>query len=114
MIVLLFFYQGKRRLKLNTSLLYRFTWNIVGVSLILDIVSLIGITYADSLPMILVDIICKAYLWSIVMEALGAMMYVCMCGCVQEQVNGEALDDWLGCGGCRMYRHNILPANPHI
>lgn len=78
MIVLLFFYQGKRRLKLNTSLLYRFTWNIVGVSLILDIVSLIGITYADSLPMILVDIICKAYLWSIVMEALGAMMYVCV------------------------------------
>lgn len=78
MIVLLFFYQGKRRLKLNTSLLYRFTWNIVGVSLILDIVSLIGITYADSLPMILVDIICKAYLWSIVMEALSAMMYVCV------------------------------------
>ena len=28
MIVLLFFYQGKRRLKLNTSLLYRFTWNM--------------------------------------------------------------------------------------
>ena len=80
MIVLLFFYQGKRRRKLNTSLLYRFTWNIVGVSLILDIVSLIGITYADSLPMILVDIICKAYLWSIVMEALGAMMYVCVDG----------------------------------
>lgn len=78
MLVLLFFYHGKQKLKLNTSILFRTTWDAVSLSLVLDIVSLAGISYADKLPKIGVDLICKAYLLSIVLEALGAMMYVCV------------------------------------
>lgn len=78
MLVILFFYHGKRKLKLNTSLLYRLTWDIVSLSLILDVTSIWGITYADKLPAMFVEVLCKAYLWSIVLEALGALMYVCV------------------------------------
>lgn len=74
--LLIFFFFNQRRVGLFSEQIFLQTITLTGISLILDILSIVVITYMDSLPMILVKGICKAYLASLVMAAAQALFYV--------------------------------------
>lgn len=76
--VIIAFYQGQKKLELNTSKTFLAIWTITVCSLILDILSVVSLTYRDFFPELVTTIICKAYLVSIVWEALFALGYVCV------------------------------------
>ncbi len=74
--LLIFFFFNQRRVGLFSERIFFQTITLTGVSLILDILSIVAITYMDALPIILVKGICKAYLASLVMAAAQALFYV--------------------------------------
>lgn len=74
--LLIFFFFNQRRVGLFSERIFLQTITLTGVSLILDILSIVAITYMDALPIILVKGICKAYLASLVMAAAQALFYV--------------------------------------
>lgn len=74
--LLIFFFFNQRRVGLFSEQIFLQTITFTGISLILDILSIVAITYMDSLPMILVKGICKVYLASLVMAAAQALFYV--------------------------------------
>lgn len=74
--LLIFFFFNQRRVGLFSEQIFLQTITLTGISLILDILSIVAITYMDSLPMILVKGICKAYFASLVMAAAQALFYV--------------------------------------
>lgn len=74
--LLIFFFFNQRRVGLFSERIFLQTITLTGISLILDILSIVAITYMDSLPMILVKGICKVYLASLVMAAAQALFYV--------------------------------------
>lgn len=75
--ILLFFYHGQKRLNLRTEIAFSRCFNGVLISLLLDVVSIVCITYMDSLPMIFVKLICKIYPVSLVVVVYFALVYVC-------------------------------------
>lgn len=74
--LLIFFFFSQQRVGLFSERVFLQTITITGISLIFDIVSIIAITYMDSLPIIVVKGICKLYLASLVMVAAQALFYV--------------------------------------
>lgn len=78
MLVLLYFYRRQRRIQLNTGKAF---WRVFCVTMgciLLDISSVIAITYRDRLPDLLVEFICKSYLVSLVCVGMCALLYVCV------------------------------------
>lgn len=78
MLVLMFFYRKQKKIKLNTGTAFMGIWIAILLALIFDIASLVCIHYNDMLPEVLVFGMCKAYLASIVFEALMAVRYICV------------------------------------
>ena len=77
LIILRYFYDRCRKINVNTGRAFERVSRSVVFSLMMDILSIIAITYMDKLPILLVKIICKAYLCSLCWAALMAFGYVC-------------------------------------
>lgn len=77
LLVLLTFYLRRKKLRLNTEKAFMFTFITALVCLILDIVSIVCITYNEHLPPFMVEFVCKSYPASIIFVALSCLRYVC-------------------------------------
>lgn len=77
LIVLLYFYSGQRKVRLNTERAFLRIYISTFINLILDISSIVAITYRDTLPDMLVELVCKFYVMTLVLVNLFSMLYVC-------------------------------------
>lgn len=78
LVILRLFYKKHKKLELNTSRAFIAIWDSVLVTLILDILSLVGIRFMDNIPMIIVKFVCKGYLCSLCWCTLMAFRYICV------------------------------------
>lgn len=76
--IIMAFYKGQKKLGLNTGKAFIAIWLITVISLLLDIASVIVLSFPNIVPITATVIVCKAYLISIVWEALFALSYVCI------------------------------------
>ena len=78
MSIIIAFYRCQKKLGLNTSKTFFAIWTVTVTSLLLDIGSVLSLTYREYMPEFVLDLICKAYLVSIVFEALTGLGYICI------------------------------------
>lgn len=76
MLVLLFFYVRQKKLQLNTERAFLLIFSMSFLCVFLDIMSIIAITHMESLPLLLVEFVCKSYLASLVGVAVCGLIYV--------------------------------------
>lgn len=76
LIVVFYFYLCRKRIKLRTSRAFLHCGAMNLAALVLDIVSIVFLTYHEQLPVWLVDFVCKAYLSSIVLVTLFSFLYI--------------------------------------
>lgn len=76
MVIILYFYLCRRKIKLRTSQAFVALCNITLISLVLDVLSVIMITLHDSFSEAAVDIVCKGYLASLLILVMLAYFYV--------------------------------------
>ncbi|MCM1496788.1 MAG: EAL domain-containing protein [Bacteroides sp.] len=74
--VIFFFYHRQKKINLNTEKAFLRIFMVVTLGLTLDMLSIVALFYIDDLPTLLVDIICKAYLSSLVLVAVNGVLYV--------------------------------------
>ena len=77
LLMLLLFYSCQKRIYLDTEKAYLRSLLVTLLCVMLDILSVIAIQRMNRLPILLVALICKAYLVSLVGVALCALLYVC-------------------------------------
>ena len=74
--LLIIIYNRRRRLQLITSKVFQCCIYVTLVCLILDVASIFGIVYRESLPAYLPDLLCKTYVAFLVLVAMLAVVYV--------------------------------------
>ena len=76
LLIILLFHHGHKKLGLRTELAFSkcFVWAFV--SLILDVSSIAAIVYSRWIPMFLVKLLCKCYLFSLVVFVYLSLVYV--------------------------------------
>lgn len=77
LLVIIYFYNNHRKLHLHTEQAFIGIWISAFVSLLLDINSMVLITYRDRLPEAAVKIGCKSYIYSLAWQAIFYVVYVC-------------------------------------
>lgn len=77
LVVIFFFYYRQKKINLNTEKAFLRIFLVITIGLTLDILSMVVLNYSDSLPELLVDIVCKSYISSLVLVALNGVLYVC-------------------------------------
>lgn len=77
MLVILFFYSRQKKIRLNTEKAFWRMFCTIMVSLFMDILSLVALTHMDQLSVLTVDLVCKAYIATLVLAALCGVLYVC-------------------------------------
>ena len=76
LVVLAVFYKSNRTLKLYSEGIFFWVMIVATTSLSLDILSLIAIEYRQTLPLILVHLICKTYIISLIWVGMSGTFYV--------------------------------------
>lgn len=76
LLLIFIFYKSHKTLKLYKEQLFYRALCIIIVSALLDILSLCAIYYTESLPLILVRLICKCYVITLIWAAYAALVYV--------------------------------------
>ncbi len=76
LIVVFYFYLCRKRIKLRTSRAFLLFGAMNLAALVLDILSIVLLTYQEQLPVWLVDLECKAYVSSIVLVTLLSFQYI--------------------------------------
>lgn len=76
MLVLLFFYVRQKKLRLNTERAFLLIFSMSFLCVFLDIMSIVAITHMDTIPLLLMELICKSYLASLVGVAICGLIYV--------------------------------------
>ena len=76
LVVLAVFYKSNRTLKLYSEGIFFWVMIVATTSLSLDILSLIAIEYRQTLPLILVHLICKTYIISLIWVGMCGTFYV--------------------------------------
>lgn len=76
LLVVLYFYSSQKKVNLNTSKAFWRIYIVVFFSIILDILSIVAITFMDSLPLLLVKIVCKSYLMTFGIIAAACYLYI--------------------------------------
>ncbi len=76
LIVVFYFYLCRKRIKLRTSRAFLLFGAMNLAALVLDILSIVLLTYQEQLPVWLVDMECKAYVSSIVLVTLLSFQYI--------------------------------------
>ncbi len=77
LIVMIYFYRNQKKVQLQTRRAFMGIWASSFISLLLDTNSMVLLTYRDSLPGFLVQFGCKAYISSLVWQAIFCVIYVC-------------------------------------
>ena len=77
LLVMIYFYNNQKKVKLQTGRAFMGIWISTFFSLLLDINSMILLTYKNYLPDVLVRFGCKAYVSSLVWQAIFCVIYVC-------------------------------------
>lgn len=77
LIILMFLYKSQKTVKLRTEKAFMRAFVMTIISVCLDILSCIAITYMDSLPLFLVELAGKSYLVSLLGENVFALLYIC-------------------------------------
>lgn len=75
--VILYFHSSQKKIHLNTERAFMGIWGLTFASLVLDILSMVLITYSHVIPDIIVKIGCKAYVVSLVWVGMSCISYVC-------------------------------------
>lgn len=78
MLVILYFYQRQRKIRLKTGDAFRRALCITLACVTLDILSIIVIDKMEQLPLLLVELVCKTYLASLICVGLSSLLYVCV------------------------------------
>lgn len=78
MLVLYYFYRKQRRIELNTVKAFSRVFGMTFICIVLDILSVVAIVYMESIPMLLVELVCKGYLTSLLLMCLFAILYICV------------------------------------
>ena len=76
LVILFLFYIQKKTLATRTERVFRCAGLMVGFCLILDVSSIVAITYQASLPEWMVRAVCKIYLLTLVWSMLSALVYI--------------------------------------
>lgn len=76
MIVILYFHSSQKKIHLHTERAFMGIWKVTFISLLLDILSMVLLTYRSVLPEIIVQVGCKAYVASLVWEAFFYVNYL--------------------------------------
>ena len=76
LLVILYFYNSQRRVYLHTEQAYFRLWAITFIDLLLDMISIVLITYQDYFPSFLVKFECKLYIATLVWECFFAICYI--------------------------------------
>lgn len=77
-LVLFLFYFRQKNLKLNTERAFQLIAGATLLCVLLDILSIIAITYMEALSQKLVIIICKSYLVSLLSVTVCCLVYISM------------------------------------
>lgn len=77
MIVILYFHSNQKKIHLYTERAFMGIWGVTFASLLLDILSMILLTWRAKLPSSIVMFGCKAYVASLVWIAIFCLNYVC-------------------------------------
>lgn len=77
LLVILYFYNTQEKVQLHTGQAFMGIWIAAFVSLLLDTNSIVLLTYREQLPDFFVRFGCKAYVSSLVWEAIFCVIYVC-------------------------------------
>lgn len=96
LIVIFVFYQKKSKINLNTEMAFLRIFFAIASGLSLDIISMIALHYVDQLPAIVVDIICKAYLISLVVVAFFGLLYICSDIFIQKKLYEKRVTVYFG------------------
>ncbi len=76
MLVVFYFHSTQKRIHLHTERAFMAIWKITLASLVLDILSMVLLTYRDALPELFVQFGCKAYVVSLVWVAIFYVNYI--------------------------------------
>lgn len=76
MLVVLYFHSTQKKIHLHTERAFMGIWKITFASLVLDILSMVLLTYRDILPQWLVLLGCKTYIISLVWVAIFYVNYI--------------------------------------
>lgn len=77
LLVILYFYNSQEKIRLHTGQAFMGIWVASFISLLLDTNSMILLTYRSQLPDVVVRVGCKAYVSSLVWQAILCIIYVC-------------------------------------
>lgn len=78
MLVILYFYIYHEKVKMRTERAFFRFFMVALICVSLDIVSVFAISHIDTINRVLLDVICKAYVASVVASIHAALMYVCV------------------------------------
>lgn len=96
LIVIFIFYQKKSKINLNTEVAFLRIFFAITSGLSLDIISMIALHYINSLPPVVVSIICKAYLMSLVVVAFFGLLYICSDIFIQKELYDKRVTVYFG------------------
>lgn len=86
MIVILYFHSSHKKVHLHTERAFMGIWKITFVSLFLDLLSMVLLTYRNALPEVVVQVGCKAYVASLVWVAIFYVNYLCADICKDHEL----------------------------
>lgn len=77
LLVILYFYVCRKKIKLNTAQAFMRLFWITFLNLSLDTLSIVLLTYHEYVPETLINFVCKSYISTIVLTGLAALLYIC-------------------------------------
>lgn len=77
LLVILYFYICRKKIKLNTSMAFMRLFWVTMINLVLDTLSIVLLTYHDSVPEFLINLVCKSYISAMVLTSYFSLLYLC-------------------------------------
>lgn len=77
LLVILYFFVHQKKLRLNTGIAFLRLIIMMIIADTLDIASVIVLRYHDRIPVMVIDLICKAYVSALLLTAFSSLLYVC-------------------------------------
>lgn len=76
-LILMFLYKKQKTIKLRTEKAFMRAFVMTIISVFADILSCVAISFNDSLPVFLVNLVCKIYLVTLLGQSFFALLYIC-------------------------------------
>lgn len=78
LLVICFFHRRQKKISTNTAVAFNFILYMSLLCVSMDVISIVGILYKESLPELFVTFLCKTYLVTLVLTVFAAVMYACV------------------------------------